>query len=145
MLFIQPKSQTHSCSWHGHSWTESSQLTPLSSLHLALSGSCASSPALHTCSLCLQFSGGSQALWLSHLHGLHPPLAEAVFLGGSCRILGGLEVRQLSFDQLLREHIVLATYLGLWSKWCVIWRCHFPQENVSAGSRCDWHLHYQRI
>lgn len=87
--------------------------TSLFSLHLALSGSCASSPALHTCSLCLQFSGGSQALWLSHLHGLHPPLAEAVFLGGSCMILGGLEVTQPSFDQLLREHIVLATYLGL--------------------------------
>lgn len=88
-------------------------VTADTSLHLALSGSCTSSPALHTCSLCLQFSGGSQALWLSHLHGLHPPLAEAVFLGGSCRILGGLEVRQPSFDQLLREHIVLATYLGL--------------------------------
>lgn len=104
MLFVQPKSQTHSWSWHGHACSHVSTVvaadTPLFSLHLALSalglsGSRTSSSALHTCFFCVC---SSQEAAESHLHALHPPLVAAVFLGGSCRILEGLAVRQPSFD-----------------------------------------------
>lgn len=87
VLFLQPKNQTYSWSWHG--W-HLSRLSPSSAVWSGLSGSCASSSALHTWSLCVCSShkAAKPSGWVP-CTGCTQPLAEAVFLGGSCRILRG--------------------------------------------------------